>query len=107
MGVRIALDDFGTGHAALSYVKRFPLHSLKIDQAFTRDVLSEAGGAIVCAVIEMAHALGLKAVAEGVESEAQLVFLRERRCDELQGFYFASPMLPSELGGGLPARPDR
>ena len=107
MGVRIALDDFGTGHAALSYVKRFPLHSLKIDQAFTRDVLSEAGGAIVSAVIEMAHALGLKAVAEGVESEAQLVFLRERRCDELQGFYFASPLLPSELGAGLPARPDR
>jgi diguanylate cyclase (GGDEF)-like protein len=107
MGVRIALDDFGTGHAALSYVKRFPLHSLKIDQAFTRDVLSEAGGAIVSAVIEMAHALGLKAVAEGVESEAQLVFLRERRCDELQGFYFASPMLPSELGGGLPVRPHR
>ncbi|HET7293463.1 MAG TPA: EAL domain-containing protein [Vicinamibacteria bacterium] len=101
-GVRIALDDFGTGHAALSYVKRFPLHSLKIDQAFTRDVLTDAGGAIVTAIIEMAHALGLTAVAEGVESEAQLVFLRERGCDELQGYYFSSPLLPTELHGRFP-----
>src|SRR5262245_17895658 len=102
MGVRIALDDFGTGHAALSYVKRFPLHALKIDQAFIRDVLTDAGGAIVTAIVEMAHALGLTAVAEGVESDAQLAFLRQRGCDELQGFYFSSPLLPSELVGRFP-----
>ena len=95
MGVQIAIDDFGTGYSSLSYLKRFPIDTVKLDQSFIREMRKGDGDvAIVSAVIAMAHALGLKVVAEGVETEDQLMMLKEMNCDELQGF-FASQPLPS------------
>jgi CheY-like chemotaxis protein len=86
----LSLDDFGTGHSSLAHLQRFPFDAVKIDRAFIRDVNSNAGNAaIATAVIAMAHSLHLRVVAEGVETEGQLQFLRRRRCDELQGFYFS------------------
>ena len=92
LGVAIAIDDFGAGHAVLSYLQRFRVHTLKIDQAFVRDVASRSGGAIARAIVEMAHALGLRVVAEGVESRDQLEFLRGCGCDELQGYLVRRPL---------------
>jgi EAL domain-containing protein (putative c-di-GMP-specific phosphodiesterase class I) len=96
LGVRVALDDFGTGYSSLSYLRRFPLDSLKIDRSFTMDLTTNAEiASIVTAVIEMAHSLGLRAVAEGVETAEQEAFLRSHDCDEIQGFYFSRPV-PAE-----------
>jgi diguanylate cyclase (GGDEF)-like protein/PAS domain S-box-containing protein len=93
MGVRISLDDFGTGQASLSHLKRFPLDTLKIDRDFVRDIGRSRGGeAIVRATIEMAHGLGLRAVAEGVETVEQFDFLERHRCDEYQGYLFSAPV---------------
>ena len=92
LGVRLAIDDFGTGYSSLAYLRRFPLDSLKIDRAFIRDVASKADAAVIAqTIISLAHGLKLKVVAEGVESEAQLDFLSNRGCDEIQGYYFAPP----------------
>lgn len=92
-GVRISLDDFGTGYASLSYLKNFPIDTLKIDQSFVRGVLSDANDAAIARlVINLAHDLNMKVVAEGVETDAQLGFLRAHRCDEMQGFYFSRPV---------------
>ncbi len=96
IGVRIAIDDFGTGYSSLSYLKRFPIDSLKIDRSFITELPGNRGDASIAkAVITMAHALGLKVVAEGVEDEAQLAFLALHACDEMQGYYFSRP-LPAE-----------
>lgn len=93
LGLKVSIDDFGTGYSNLAYLKRFPLDTLKIDRAFVKDIGSEQDdSAIILALITMAHSLGLKVVAEGVETEAQLTFLSSRGCDEIQGFYFARPM---------------
>ncbi len=105
LGVGIAIDDFGAGHAVLSYLQRFRVHTLKIDQAFVRDVASSSGGAIARAIVEMAHALGLRVVAEGVETREQLDFLRGCGCDELQGYLVRRPLDQAGLlellaGGG-------
>jgi len=98
MGVRIALDDFGTGYSSLSFIANFPLDSLKMDRAFVRDADSDsATGTIAKAVITMAQGLGLKVVAEGVDLEAQAVFLREHGCDEMQGFLFSGPVPADEF----------
>jgi diguanylate cyclase (GGDEF)-like protein len=93
MGIHIAIDDFGTGYSSLSYLKRFPIDYLKIDRTFVGDIPVDAGNtAITQAIIAMAHSLGLKVIAEGVESREQLAFLREHRCDAVQGFYFSAAL---------------
>jgi len=93
MGVKIAIDDFGTGYSSLAYLRRFPLDTLKIDIAFIREVTSNPqDAAIARTIIELAHSLGLRAVAEGVETPAQLAFLKEAGCDQLQGYLFSQPL---------------
>jgi diguanylate cyclase (GGDEF)-like protein/PAS domain S-box-containing protein len=98
LGVSISLDDFGTGYSSLNYLKRFPIDRVKLDQSFVRDMTrNPEDAAIVQAVISMAHTLKLVVVAEGVETEDQLAFLRRHRCDEMQGFLFSPPVEPSEF----------
>jgi EAL domain-containing protein (putative c-di-GMP-specific phosphodiesterase class I) len=98
IGVKVALDDFGTGYSSLSFIANFPLDSLKMDRSFVRDADSDsATGAITTAVISMAQGLGLKVVAEGVDLEAQAVFLNEQGCDEMQGFLFSGPVPAEEF----------
>jgi EAL domain-containing protein (putative c-di-GMP-specific phosphodiesterase class I) len=93
MGVRIAIDDFGTGYSSLAYLKRLPVHELKIDRSFVHDVSTSLGDrAIVRSIIELAHNLGLKVVAEGVENEATLRLLGSLGCDIAQGFHLSSPL---------------
>lgn len=93
LGVKLAIDDFGTGYSSLSYLKRFPVHYVKIDQTFIRDLGSNTeDAAITRAIIAMAHGLELKVVAEGVETHAQLEFLRAHHCDEIQGYLISKPV---------------
>jgi diguanylate cyclase (GGDEF)-like protein/PAS domain S-box-containing protein len=90
LGIELSLDDFGTGYSSLSYLKRFPIDKLKIDQSFVRDITTDADDeGLVAAIIVMAHQLDIRVVAEGVETEAQLAFLREHDCDEYQGYFFS------------------
>jgi len=98
LGVKIAVDDFGTGYSSLAYLRRFPIDKLKIDIAFVREVTSNPDdAAIVLAIINMAHSLKRTVVAEGVEREAQLAYLRRHGCDEIQGFYFSRPVPAEEF----------
>jgi EAL domain-containing protein (putative c-di-GMP-specific phosphodiesterase class I) len=98
IGVRIAIDDFGTGYSSLGYLKLFPVDVLKIDQTFIRDAPTQArDAAIVRVIIEMARALKLQVVAEGVETAAHLDFVQAMGCDLAQGYFFAKPMPVSEL----------
>ena len=107
-GVRVTIDDFGTGYSSLSYLKQLPIDRVKIDKSFVRDIHTDPDdAAIVAAIIAMGHVLKLSVVAEGVESESQLNFLRLQSCDEAQGYYIARPTTADEvgrmLGSPLPA----
>jgi len=99
MGLRLTIDDFGTGYSSLSYLKRLPIDTLKIDKSFVQGLGKDPGdAAIVSATIALAHKLGFSVVAEGVEREDQLKFLRDQGCDELQGYFFSRPVPPDDLG---------
>ena len=105
--VRIAIDDFGTGYSSLAYLKRFPIHTLKIDHAFVKDLPHSVKDAAICdVVISLANHLNLTTVAEGVEDEQQLQFLAARNCTLIQGFHTGRPMLPEAAMAVLMANTD-
>jgi EAL domain-containing protein (putative c-di-GMP-specific phosphodiesterase class I) len=105
IGVRLSIDDFGTGYSSLNYLNRFPIDMLKIDRSFVQDLLEDDKDlAITRAIIALGHTLGLRVVAEGVESESVAMALRHARCDELQGFHIGRPMPAGELSHWLMAQ---
>ncbi len=97
-GIRLSVDDFGTGYSALSYLKSYPFDTLKIDKSFVQDVMKEQEDAsLVKAIINMAHSLGLRVIAEGVEEEAQTHFLQHEGCDYSQGYFYSRPIPENEF----------
>jgi len=111
MGVKCSIDDFGTGYSSLTHLRRYPVYKLKIDRSFVRDVAEDPdAAAITGTIIRMAKSLDLRVIAEGVENDEQVSFLREQNCDEIQGYYCSRPIGPIEfadcLRAGLPAARD-
>ena len=105
MGLHLSVDDFGTGYSSFSYLKHFPLDTLKIDRAFIREITSSPDdAAISTAIIALGHALGLTVTAEGVETEAHVTLLREQGCDEMQGYFFSRPVPAARLAELLAAK---
>jgi EAL domain-containing protein (putative c-di-GMP-specific phosphodiesterase class I) len=98
MRVHVAIDDFGTGYSSLSYLQNFPIDRVKIAQTFVRDICTDPGdAAIVETILAMARSLKLEVIAEGVETAEQFAFLMSRQCNDMQGCYFAVPLLPQDL----------
>jgi EAL domain-containing protein (putative c-di-GMP-specific phosphodiesterase class I) len=97
-GVQVAIDDFGTGYSSLRYLKKLPIDALKINQSFVREITTAPDETtIVAAVISMGQSLKLRVVAEGVETLEELAFLQAHQCDEVQGYYCSSPVLPQQF----------
>ncbi len=97
-GIKISIDDFGTGYSSLSYLREFPFDVIKIDRSFIRNITADSKTeAITIAIIQMAHSLNLRVVAEGVETQAELDFLRKHKCDEIQGYLFSAPLPTSKF----------
>jgi DNA-binding response OmpR family regulator len=102
LGVRLAIDDFGTGYSSFAYLRQLQVGKLKIDRIFIRDVaVNSDDAAITAAIISMAKSLRLKVIAEGVENEAQMLFLRAHHCDEIQGYYFSKPLTVDKIADKL------
>jgi EAL domain-containing protein (putative c-di-GMP-specific phosphodiesterase class I) len=102
IGLTLAIDDFGTGYSSFSYLRQFRADKFKIDRTFIRDVATNPDdAAITTAIISMAKSLNLKVIAEGVENEAQLKFLRAQQCDEIQGYYFSKPLAVDRVADKL------
>lgn len=104
-GISLAMDDFGTGYSSLSYLQRFPLDVLKIDRTFVKNLQTDRDNEVICnTIIAMAHNLGLKVVAEGVETKGQFEYLLEHNCDQVQGFLFGAAMPAEQLEENLLAQ---
>jgi EAL domain-containing protein (putative c-di-GMP-specific phosphodiesterase class I) len=97
MGISISMDDFGTGHSSLAMLQQMPLDILKIDRSFIKDIGNGDNGAISSAIIAMSHSMGLCVIAEGIENEEQLQFVKDNDCDEMQGFYYSKPLPADEF----------
>jgi EAL domain-containing protein (putative c-di-GMP-specific phosphodiesterase class I) len=105
MGVHVSIDDFGTGYSSLNYLKKLPIERIKIDKSFVQDIANSADDrAIISAVTSMARKMGIRTVAEGVETEEQLAFLRSAECDEAQGFLFSRPLSADQFRELITAR---
>src|SRR5208282_2523583 len=105
LGVQLSIDDFGTGYSSLSALKTFPVARLKIDKSFIRDLAdNQSDRAVAAAVISLGQKLNLKVIAEGVETDAQMEFLRANHCDEMQGYHFSKPVPARDLEAFLKTR---